>query len=101
MYNYLKHLNLNVVVVCTKADKISKNQVINAVRNVRKILELKDDDKCYPVSSETKIGVEKVEEVIEQTDENAIKTATSAVYDFYQNATKKLSDEEKGKFIYH
>lgn len=45
------------------------------------------------------IGVEKVEKVIEKTDENAIKTATSAVYDFYQNATKKLSDEEKGKFI--
>lgn len=66
MYNYLKHLNLNVVVVCTKADKISKNQVINAVRNVRKILELKDDDKCYPVSSETKIGVEKVEEIIKE-----------------------------------
>lgn len=63
------------------------------LERVRRIPKKKDSETL------AKIGVEKVEEVIEQTDENAIKTATSAVYDFYQNATKKLSDEEKGKFI--
>lgn len=63
------------------------------LERVRRIPKKKDSETL------AQIGVEKVEEVIEQTDENAIKTATSAVYDFYQNATKKLSDEEKGKFI--
>lgn len=63
------------------------------LERVRRIPRKKDSETL------AQIGVEKVEEVIEQTDENAIKTATSAVYDFYQNATKKLSDEEKGEFI--
>lgn len=64
MYNYLKHLGLNVVVVCTKADKISKNQMITSVKNVRNVLKLQPDELCYPVSSETKNGVEEVEKII-------------------------------------
>lgn len=64
MYNYLKHLNLNVIVVATKVDKISKNQSINALRNVRKILKMEEGDKCFLVSSETKQGIEEVEKII-------------------------------------
>lgn len=64
MYNYLKHLNLNVVVIATKADKISKNQTINSLKNIKKVLKMDDLDKCYPVSSETKTGIEEVEKII-------------------------------------
>lgn len=64
MYNFLKHLNLNVVVIATKVDKISKNQSINALKNVKKVLNMNEDDKCYLVSSDTKLGIEEVEKII-------------------------------------
>ncbi|MDD7315720.1 MAG: ribosome biogenesis GTP-binding protein YihA/YsxC [Bacilli bacterium] len=64
MYNYLKHFEKKVVVIATKADKLSKNQIISQIKNVKKVLNLSEDDECYPVSSETKYGIEKIDEVI-------------------------------------
>ena len=66
MYNFLKHQNLNVTVVCTKADKISKNQVINSLKAIKKKLELTENDDCFAVSSTTKDGIIKIEELIKK-----------------------------------
>ena len=63
------------------------------IERVKRIPRKKDSETL------AQIGVEKVEEVVEQTDDDIVKTATDEVYRFYQNATKRLSDEEKGEFV--
>lgn len=57
--------------------------------------------KSVKKDSETlaKKGVEKVEKVVGKTEENVVKIATDAVYQFYKNTTKGLSAEEKGEFL--
>lgn len=64
MIKYLKHLNQNVVVVATKADKLSNNQINNALKMVKNKLELNDNDKLFAVSSLTKYGIDKIEQLL-------------------------------------
>lgn len=66
MYNYLKHFNKKVVVIATKADKISRNQLIKSVKNVKSVLNLSNEDLCFPVSSETKYGITEIDNLIKQ-----------------------------------
>ena len=66
MYNYLKHFNKKVVVIATKADKISRNQLIKSVKNVKSVLNLSTEDLCFPVSSETKYGITEIDNLIKQ-----------------------------------
>jgi len=64
MYEFLKHLKKNIVIIATKADKLSNNQLMNCIKNIKSILKLDENTKCIPVSSVKKTGLEKVEEVI-------------------------------------
>lgn len=56
MYNYLKHYGLDGIVVATKADKISKNQMQKQIKLIRDTLNLTKEDKVIPVSSLKKTG---------------------------------------------
>ena len=56
MYNYLKHYGLDGIVVATKADKISRNQMQKQIKLIRDILNLTKEDKVIPVSSLKKTG---------------------------------------------
>lgn len=60
MYNYLKHYDKKVVVVATKADKLSKNQIAHNQKRVKDVLKLSKEDKCIVVSSETRQGIDLV-----------------------------------------
>ena len=51
MYSYLRHYGLDGLVVATKADKISRNQMQKQVKLIRETLKLSGDDKVIPVSS--------------------------------------------------
>lgn len=51
MYDYLKHFELPVIVVCTKSDKISKNKVQQHLKVIREDLEIEDEDVIIPFSS--------------------------------------------------
>lgn len=64
MYNYLKHYDKNVVIIATKSDKLSNNQIAKALKVIRVKLGLKDDELCIPFSSETKFSVDKVDGLI-------------------------------------
>lgn len=64
MYNYLKHFNKKVVVIATKADKIGKTHIIKALKNVKSVLNLQEEDLCFAVSSETKYGIEQIDKII-------------------------------------
>lgn len=59
MYNWLKHYNINVKCILTKADKVGKTMILRQVKPFKEILSLTDDDYIV-VSSETKLGFDKV-----------------------------------------
>lgn len=65
MYNYLKHYGLDGIVVCTKADKVSKNEMQKNMAMIRKTLELSGEDKVIPVSSMKKTGYDELLSEIE------------------------------------
>ena len=58
MYNFLKHYNLDGIVVATKADKVSRNEMQKSLSLIRKTLEMKKEDKIFPVSALDKTGQE-------------------------------------------
>ncbi|MGM9899762.1 MAG: ribosome biogenesis GTP-binding protein YihA/YsxC [Bacilli bacterium] len=64
MYNYLKHLHQNIVIVATKADKLSNNQMHNALKVVKDKLDLRENDMVFAISSVTKYGIDKIEQVL-------------------------------------
>lgn len=56
MYNYLKYYGLDGVVVATKADKVSRNQIQKSVSIIKKTLGMAEDDVVIPVSALKKTG---------------------------------------------
>lgn len=65
MYNYLRHYGLDGVVVATKADKVSRNQLPKHIKEIRQTLKLSQEDKVIPVSALKKTGYEELLEVME------------------------------------
>ncbi|MDD6920113.1 MAG: ribosome biogenesis GTP-binding protein YihA/YsxC [Eubacteriales bacterium] len=66
MYEYLKHFNLDGIVVATKADKISRNEINKNVSVIRKKLKMEDHDIVIPTSSLKKTGYDELLDIIEQ-----------------------------------
>lgn len=65
MYNYLRHYGLDGIVVATKADKVSRNQLPKHIKEIRQTLKLSQEDKVIPVSALKKTGYEELLEVLE------------------------------------
>ena len=65
MYEYLRHYGLDGIVVCTKADKVSRNEAAKNIALIRKTLDLSKDDKVIPVSALKKTGYEALLDEIE------------------------------------
>ncbi len=66
MYQWLRHYGLDGIVVATKVDKISKNELFKNVARIRKTLGMSPEDKVIPVSSLKKTGYEELLEIIEE-----------------------------------
>jgi len=60
MYEYLRHYGLDGIVVCTKADKVSRNEMQKNIAVIRKTLDLSKEDKVIPVSALKKTGYEEL-----------------------------------------
>lgn len=58
MYDYLRYYNLSGLVVATKADKLSKNELNKNLAMIRRELELEPDEKLIPVSALNKTGLD-------------------------------------------
>ena len=58
MYEYLRYYGLDGLVVLTKADKVSKNELNKNTAMIRKALDLKPEDKAIPVSALKRTGYE-------------------------------------------
>ena len=66
MYDYLRHYGLDGVVVATKADKVSRNEMVKNVSKIRKVLKLSAEDVVIPVSALKRTGQELLLEEIEK-----------------------------------
>lgn len=66
MYNYLRYFGLDGIVVATKADKISRNQMAKQLKLIRQTLGLTSEDKVIPVSALKRTGHEELLDVIEE-----------------------------------
>ena len=60
MYDYLKYYNVPVTIICTKVDKVSKNNHAKNKNIIQKELNLPDDKNIILFSSVTKIGKNEV-----------------------------------------
>lgn len=56
MYEYLKYYGLDGIVVATKADKVSRNELQKCISVIRKTLDLTPEDKVIPISSLKRTG---------------------------------------------
>ena len=66
MYDYLRYYGLSGVVVATKADKLSKNELNRNLSLIRKSLSLEKDDILLAVSALNKTGTDELISVISQ-----------------------------------
>lgn len=60
MCNWVKHYGVNFLVVCTKADKVSKNEMIKNLKIIREELELNDSDNIISFSATKKTGKDEI-----------------------------------------
>ncbi len=60
MYDFLKHLGIPVIVVCTKADKIAKSKVDKHLKIVRENLKIEPEDTIIDFSSVDKKNLPEV-----------------------------------------
>ena len=65
MYNYLKYYNLNITIVATKYDKVTKNNRAKQDKLIKDTLKLSSDDIFVPFSTVTKKGREDILKIIE------------------------------------
>lgn len=64
MYNFLKYYNLNITVVATKYDKVSKNGRIKQDKLINETLKFDENTTFVPFSTITKKGREEVLDII-------------------------------------
>ena len=65
MYEYLRYYGLDGIVVATKADKVSRNQIPKQIKQIKQTLRLGKDDIVIPVSALKRTGYEELLDVIE------------------------------------
>lgn len=56
MYEYLKHYGLDGIVVATKADKVSRNELARNIALIKKTLEMAKEDVVIPCSALKRTG---------------------------------------------
>ena len=66
MYDYLRHYGLDGIVVATKADKISRNQMQKQIKLIRQTLGLDQEDLVLPVSALKRTGQEELLDVMQR-----------------------------------
>ncbi len=66
MYEYLRHYGLDGLVVATKADKISRNQINKNIAVIKKALGMKPEDKVIACSALKRTGQDELLDEIEK-----------------------------------
>ena len=71
MYDYLKYFGLDGIVVATKADKVSRNEMTKCIKEIRNTLGMEKDDIVIPCSALKRTGHEELLNVIDELLQNA------------------------------
>lgn len=66
MYDYLKHYNIPVSIICTKTDKVSKSKFNYQINQITKTLDIRNEDLIL-FSSVTKMGRQEVYDKLVET----------------------------------
>lgn len=66
MFEYIRHFGYNGIVVATKADKVSRNEMQKLLGVIRKDLGLGDEDIIIPISSLKRTGYDKLLEEMDK-----------------------------------
>ncbi|MBQ1901554.1 MAG: YihA family ribosome biogenesis GTP-binding protein [Lachnospiraceae bacterium] len=67
MYEWLKYMEMQTIVIATKSDKLKKHQIQQSVKNIEKCLHAEEDDLIIvPYSSVTKEGREEIWDFMDQ-----------------------------------
>lgn len=66
MYNFLKYYNVNVCVIATKCDKIIKGEYKKQTELIKSTLKLDENDKFIITSSDKKIGLDDVLNLLDE-----------------------------------
>jgi GTP-binding protein len=66
MYDFLQYYGLDGLVVATKADKLSKNELSRNLAAIRKSLDMEKDDILIATSSLSKTGIQELLDNIEK-----------------------------------
>ena len=66
MYDYLKYYGLSGIVVATKSDKVSRNEMAKSMKLIRSTLDMDKEDVIIPVSALKKTGHEDLLDAIEK-----------------------------------
>ena len=64
MFEFLKYYGIKTVIIATKYDKITRNQLPKQIKLIKETLEL-TNELLIPVSSETRFNLDKVEEIFD------------------------------------
>ena len=64
MYDFLKYYNLNITIVATKYDKVTKNGRVKQDKLIKETLKLDENNSFVPFSTITKKGREDILEII-------------------------------------
>ena len=70
MYDYLKYFGLDGIVVATKADKVSRNEMTKCIKEIRNTLGMEKDDVIIPCSALKRSGHEELLDVIDELIQN-------------------------------
>ena len=65
MYEFLKFYNKKIYVICTKGDKVNMSNKVKAKKNILSKLDI-DESSLLITSSEKKIGLDKILDLIEE-----------------------------------
>lgn len=71
MYNYLQHLGKKIVIIATKSDKLSKNDIQKSIMHIQNAFQNIEKDNIYTVSSFTKKGINEVQDKIESFEKKS------------------------------
>ncbi len=75
MYGYLKHYGLDGIVVATKSDKVSRNELNKCLKTIRQSLGMSAEDLIIPVSALKRQGhealLDEIEKLITAVEENS------------------------------
>ena len=60
LLSWARNAGIGYILVATKCDKLSKNQVNGNLKLIRKNLSLSEDEKIFPVSAESRAGIDEL-----------------------------------------